>query len=116
MNRRRITLAVLLVTAFAASPVLAAGDWSLSSADWARPRDGATIAAMPPLPAVVEAWSRRASATLVVRYPGGEAGDLWAAELADWLVALGVPGSAIATVPGGRPGRLAFEITRGDVQ
>ena len=110
------TLVTLLAACALAVPGAAAADWSLSATDWARPRDGATVASMQPLPAVVEAWSRRAGATLVVRYPGGEAGELWAAELADWLVALGVPGSGVAIVPGGQPGRLSFAITREDVQ
>lgn len=115
MNVRPAACALLLST-LAVPPGAAAADWTLSAAAWARPRDGATVAVMEPLPAVIEAWSRRDDARLVVRYAGGEEGELWAAELADWLVALGVPGDAIATVPGGRPGRLEFGITRENVQ
>ena len=107
---------VLLLCALAFPPGAGAADWTLSAAAWARPRDGATVAGMQPLPAVVEAWSRRDGGRLVVRYAGGEQGELWAAELADWLVALGVPGDAIAAVPGGQPGRLEFEITREEAQ
>ena len=111
----RKTGPVAILVLLAASPA-AAAEWTLSAEAWARPRHGAAVAAMEPLPTVIEAWSRRDGAKLVVRYAGGEAGELWAAELADWLVALGVPGSDIVTVPGGRPGRLEFGITREDAR
>lgn len=90
-----------------------AESWTLEASAWARPRDGHTVVTMAPLPTVVRAWSRRSDAQLVVRYAGGEDGELWATELGDWLVALGVPGSAITLTPGGRPERLELEITEG---
>mgnify|MGYP006423083759 CR=1 FL=1 len=89
------------------------GAWTLEAADWARPRDGAALTAMQPLPRVVAAWGRTPDARLIVRYAGGEAGEIWAAELTDWLVALGVPGDAIVTVPGAAPERLELEVEPG---
>ena len=90
------------------------GAWTLEAADWARPRDGVAVTAMEPLPRVVAAWSRRPEAHLIVRYAGGEAGEIWAAELSDWLVALGIPGNAIVTRPGAAPSRLELEVEQGD--
>jgi hypothetical protein len=35
-----------------------------------------------------------------VRYPGEDSGELWAAELRDWLISLGVPSDYILMVAG----------------
>ena len=37
---------------------------------------------------------------LQIRYPGGESGSLWAEELRDWLVALGIPQARLKVEPG----------------
>jgi len=65
--------------------------WSLGADSWARPRDGQSVAAMAPLPEAVNTWSADTTRRLVIHYPGGEDGQLWAYELRSWLVALGVP-------------------------
>lgn len=103
--------AALFGAALSVPATAVAQSWTLEAGAWARPRDGRTVVTMAPLPTVVRAWSRRSDAQLVVRYAGGEDGELWATELGDWLVALGVPGSAITLTPGGRPERLELEIT-----
>jgi len=74
--------------------------WSLSADVWAQPRDGRAVAQMAPLPEVVAAWSRQPDQTLLVRYPGGEEGLLWAHELRSWLTALGIPGEDQELVAG----------------
>ena len=74
--------------------------WSLSADTWAQPRDGRSVAQMLPLPEVVAAWSRQPEQRLVVRYPGGEEGSLWAHELRSWLIALGIPGEDQELVAG----------------
>ncbi|MEF8834012.1 MAG: hypothetical protein V5A42_04040 [Halofilum sp. (in: g-proteobacteria)] len=110
----RILPAVALFLAVLAMPATAVAEaWTVEASAWARPRDGRAVLTMAPLPTVVRAWSRRSGAQLVVRYAGGESGELWAAELGDWLVALGVPGSAITLSPGGRPEHLELEIKKG---
>ncbi len=111
----RILPGAALFGAMVSVPVTALADsWTLDASAWARPRDGRTVVTMTPLPTVVRAWSRRSDAQLVVRYAGGETGELWATELGDWLVALGIPASAITLTPGGRPERLELEITEGN--
>jgi hypothetical protein len=37
---------------------------------------------------------------ILVRYPGEDSGELWAAELRDWLISLGVPSNYIRLVAG----------------
>jgi hypothetical protein len=87
--------------------------WSLDADQWARPRDGRSVAAMPPLAEAVAAWSADTARRLVIRYPGGEDGQLWAFELRAWLVALGVPQEKQELLAGSQqPDRLEIELSR----
>ncbi len=63
----------------------------LSADDWARPRSGAVIAEFEALRAAVSYWDKVDNAVIIVRYPGEDSGELWAAELRDWLISLGGP-------------------------
>jgi hypothetical protein len=65
--------------------------WTLSAEEWARPRDGQTVSRIRPLAEAARALSRGEDQRLLIRYPGGEEGLLWAHELRSWLVALGIP-------------------------
>jgi len=105
-----LSLGLTLGGVLAPTRAPAADAWTLEASTWARPRNARAVLSMAPLPAVVRAWSRQTGAELVVAYPGGEAGELWAGELRGWLVALGVPANAIVTIPGGEPGALRLEV------
>lgn len=74
--------------------------WIISADEWVRPRDGARVAGLAPLRDSVAKWMREPDQRLVIRYPGGEEGVLWADELRDWLVALGVPSAQVELMPG----------------
>jgi len=70
----------------------ASGDtFSISADQWALPRSGAALLKLAPLRAAVEDWIAHPDARIVVVHAGSDVGNLWAGELADWLVALGVP-------------------------
>lgn len=84
--------------------------WTLDAATWARPRSGRAVVSMAPLPRAVRQWSEMPEARIVIHYPGGEDGELWAFELRDWLVALGVPSGHLRTEAGGNPGHLRLEL------
>jgi len=87
--------------------------WQLGADDWARPRDGVAMIQMPPLPEIVKAWEQQAGQRVIVRYPGGEEGLLWAYELRSWLVALGIPSQYQELIAGsGQPDRIELELTR----
>ena len=85
----------------------ASGPWTLHASDWSRPRSGSAIVNMQPVAAAVRAWRAAAAsnpqARLQLTHPGGEEGSLWAAELRDWLVALGLPPDGIEISAGGQP-------------
>ncbi|HHH44193.1 MAG TPA: hypothetical protein ENK49_08650 [Gammaproteobacteria bacterium] len=103
-------LAMLLVSLAAQAE---ARQWLLNADDWARPRDGRSIVQMAPLPELVAGWSAETGQRLVIRYPGGEEGLLWAYELRSWLVALGVPMEAQELVAGShRADRIELELTK----
>ena len=72
----------------------------LDSETWARPRSGSSVSAMPVVRQLVQQWVSAPTQRIDIRYPGGEEGVLWASELRDWLVALGIPAEAIIVQAG----------------
>ena len=82
-----------LVAADSESVQLRAETWELS-------RHGEKLIKNAELSALVQAWSAQSGAQLEIRYPGGEEGELWSEELKSWLVSLGVPSTAIQSLPG----------------
>lgn len=87
----------LTVTAVEANTVRI---FTLSADEWARPRSGAVIPELAPIRSAVRYWGKGIDAMMVIRYPGEDSGELWAAELRDWLISLGVPADYIRLVPG----------------
>lgn len=74
--------------------------YSLSADAWARPRSGAVIPELEALRGAVRYWSEVDSGMIVIRHPGEDSGEIWAAELRDWLISLGVPSDYIRLIPG----------------
>lgn len=72
----------------------------ITAAEWAQPRSGYAISRHPAVAAAVRRLLDLPDGRLVVRYPGGDEGGLWARELASWLVALGVAADRIDLLPG----------------
>lgn len=104
MRRFLFSLLLLLPTLLAAQtppdaavskPAAALPRMTVTAEQWARPRSGETVAALPGLVRLVELLDRDPSQRLVVRYASGDDGALWAEELRSWLVALGVPSAGI---------------------
>lgn len=106
-NAHRILLLLALVPVLS---VAADGEYTLSRDSWERPRSAAMVSELPPVRRAVSDWSEAPRSRRVhLNYPGGESGNLWALELRDWLVALGVPGDAIV-LNAGRAGANQLEI------
>lgn len=74
--------------------------FTLSADEWAQPRNGSVLAEFSSLRAAVNYWSSGSDAMLIIRYPGEDSGELWATELRDWLISLGIPGDYIRLLPG----------------
>ena len=102
-----------LILFVAAGVQAAPQQWVLGADTWERPRDGLAITQMAPLPAVVSAWSKEPGQQLLIRYPGGERGQLWAYELRSWLVSLGVPLQSQELVAGSEQAdQIELELSR----
>ncbi|MEJ2345726.1 MAG: hypothetical protein P8076_00580 [Gammaproteobacteria bacterium] len=109
---KRILPLVFLLCAF--DPAHGAGrQWHITADQWFAPRDGGMIVRLQPVAQSVAAWMKQPRDHLVIEYPGGEEGTLWARELQDWLVSLGVPSSKIVTSPGyARRDQVGIELRR----
>jgi hypothetical protein len=102
--RRSISsaLVICLLVYAAAAAAAASGTriFVLSAEEWARPRSGDVIVEFEAIRAAVSYWDKLDNAIIVVRHPGEDSGELWAAELRDWLISLGVPSDYIRLVAG----------------
>ncbi len=74
--------------------------FTLSADEWARPRAGAVITDFASLRSAVAYWETGADHGILIRYPGEDSGEIWATELRDWLVSLGIPTDYIELVSG----------------
>ena len=78
--------------------------WVLLAEQWEVGQDGNQILQIPVLKSLMQKWVQQYDANNVLRielqYPGGEEGELWVQELADWLVSMGLPSKYIFMVPG----------------
>ena len=95
----RLGLACLLFTAVSLQ-ANSVRIFSLSADEWARPRAGAVIPEFDAIRSAVRYWGNTANAVIVIRYPGEDSGELWAAELRDWLISLGISADYIQLVAG----------------
>jgi hypothetical protein len=93
-----VLAAALLVSGSAAANSVRI--FTLSADAWARPRSGEMIPELAPVRAAVSYWGRGADAIVIIRHPGEDSGELWGAELRDWLISLGVPSDYIRLVSG----------------
>jgi hypothetical protein len=103
MKSRKSKASLLLAGLLLVSGIAAANSvriFTLSADAWARPRNGAMIPELDPVRAAVSYWGRDADAIVIIRHPGEDSGELWGAELRDWLISLGVPSNYIRLVSG----------------
>ena len=92
--------AVVLLIALALPGTALAAQFSIHAEEWARPRSGEAVRELPAMRDLMREFDRQPGASVEIRYPGGEAGVLWALEVTDWLVALGVPSDRIRSAVG----------------
>jgi len=88
-------LRVLLLLSFLVSPAVIADPLTLTPEDWARPRSGEALTEFPELARALREFDAEDDRIIAVAHATGEAGELWAAELRSWLVALGVSSASI---------------------
>jgi hypothetical protein len=74
--------------------------FTLSADEWARPRSGAVIPELAAIRSAVSYWGKGGDKVMAIHYPGEDSGELWAAELRDWLISLGLPSDYIRLLSG----------------
>jgi len=72
----------------------------LPQEQWAKPKRAETILAMPQIVQILQELQEQPASNLLLRYPGGDEGTVWAHELRAWLVSFGLPSSMIEIRPG----------------
>ena len=82
--------------------------FTLSADEWARPRTGDVIPEFEAIRAAVDYWDKGINFALLIRYPGEDSGEIWASELHDWFITLGIPSDYILLASGSQD---ANEIT-----
>ena len=78
--------------------------WILNAEQWELNRTDRRITTIPALNQLVKTWLGRVEAEpdlkMILQYPGGEEGEIWVQEVADWLVTYGIPSHYIIMQPG----------------
>ena len=84
----------LPATAFADAPA-DPDSFSITADQWALPRSGSALIRLQPVQAAMADWVTDPAARILIQHAGSDVGNLWADELGDWLVALGIPSDHI---------------------
>ena len=79
---------------------VSADDNVLTAEQWELSRQGEKLVNLPVLRNTINAWTESEKHIIELQYPGGEEGELWANEVRDWLISLGVPSKYLILVPG----------------
>jgi hypothetical protein len=88
----------------------AADRYVLTAEMWARPRSGRAVLAMPPVRDAVRSLIKTPGSHLLIRYPGGDEGSIWAEELQGWLISLGIEPTLIEMRPGSTPEQIELQL------
>ena len=86
---------------------------SLTIEAWSVPRHGEVVRNLPVLRKVMQAMQSSPAARLLIRYPGGDEGTLWAHELRGWLISLGLGSDRMELMPGSPNGQSLSLIVTG---
>ncbi len=88
-------IACLFAIALGAAPAARAAAYTITAEMWMQPRSGAVMLQMAPVRAAVNDWMRHPGSQLAILHSGDDMGSLWASEVQDWLVSLGIPSTDI---------------------
>lgn len=103
IESRRIVLRFIFLTAVALYSVANAFADSrhlISHEQWAKPKQVETILQMSAVKNVLSEFDKAPTSKLLILYPGGDEGTLWAHDLKAWLVSLGLSSRQIELRPG----------------
>ena len=95
----RVTV-FLYTLLFGMNAALAGGNYPLSHEQWSLPKNVESILQMGAIKNTLTDFQKTPASNLLILYPGGDEGTLWANELKAWLVSLGIPSRQIELRPG----------------
>ncbi|HKV98016.1 MAG TPA: hypothetical protein VJR90_11100 [Gammaproteobacteria bacterium] len=109
--QRFISLLIFAAALTAAADARATG-YTITPEMWMQPRSGEVMLQMAPVRAAVQDWIKHPGAKLVILHSGDDMGSLWASEVQDWLVSLGIPSADIVKqVSGQDENAVTLEVT-----
>ena len=74
--------------------------FTLSADEWSQPRSGVVITQFSVVRSAINYWEKGIDSAILIRYPGEDSGEIWATELRDWMISLGIPSDYLQLVPG----------------
>jgi len=78
-----------------AADLLSRKSYIITEQQWSVPKNVQSILKIPALRNTMKILSAKNTLNLLIRYPGGDTGVLWATELKAWIVALGLDSTRI---------------------
>jgi len=106
-----MVLANIMMAALLSWPALSAAEEFIYRQEWDQVQSAMSVIQLPALQRVVSQFESTPDSILVIRYPGGDAGNAWAFELRNWLVALGISLDEIHLLPGsGVPQAISIKV------
>ncbi len=104
----------MLLIGMVASTFAAAGslyEHMLTRAQWPAHANGQNIIALPAVAQALRRFVENDKTTIVIQYPGGDPGRMWADELYNWLISFGIPIRYLELQPGsGAVDRLVVSV------
>jgi len=98
---------------FAVIGYAATNTHSLTAEQWNVPRQAVTIIDIPPIRATIEEFQAAKNSQILIKYPDGDVGTLWANELRSGLILLGISAKFIELVPGStNPEHIEFLVSK----
>lgn len=85
----------------------------LTHEQWSVPKQADDVLNMPAITKVFSAMQKFPEGRLLIRYPGGDEGTLWAHELRSWLVSLGISRKNIELRPGSKDASIIELLVQG---
>jgi hypothetical protein len=98
--KNRIIFLVLLLVVSMSSSANSLRIFTLSADEWAQPRSGTVIIQFSAVRSAINYWDKGIDFAILIRYPGEDSGEIWATELRDWMISLGIPSDYLQLAPG----------------
>ncbi len=108
----KFVVSALIVCVFC-GPVYAASEHTeaLNRTQWPEYENGPNILGLKSVSTILQRYEEHDKVRLEIRYPGGDAGRIWAENLSSWFVAFGVPRRYQELLPGsGAPDWLVIAL------